>query len=383
MTTSPLEMWGFSTPAMIDIFSPASFVAAMLDFERELALALADTGIAPREVATSVASACETPITDPEGLLGTTWVAGTPVITLVDEIRGRLETDAQRSWVHYGTTTQDVIDTAQMVLSARALSELVRALEGTAREMRQIAHAHRETPHMARTFLQHARPTSFGLRVGGWLDTTLSHIERMKGMGSRLPVQLGGPVGDLAGYGDRGQDVLRALANRLGLDVPNRPWHSDRSVIRQIAAAVADAVSTMAKVAGDVALLTQSDTAEVTVRPGGSSSMRGKQNPIDAIRALAGAEIALGMASTLAGARPIELDRGLGSWHAEWAVLPMLFQAASACFEALQSLLGSLEVDEEAMAQRAGPDSMEYLESIDPKQLDAVMARYESIVGRA
>ena len=380
MSTSPLEMWGFSTPEMTELFSPTSFVAGMLEFERELILALADTGVAPQGEAAAAAAASEAPISDPEALLDATWTAGTPVIALVDELRGRVESDDVRAWIHYGSTTQDVIDSVLMMLSSRALSSLARSLERIGRKMRQIARAHRETPQMARTFLQHARPTSFGLRVVRWLDPTLDHIERMREMRSRLPVQLGGPVGDLAGYGSRGQDVMSALANRLGLRVPDRSWHSDRSVIRQVAASVADATSTMAKVAGDVALLAQSDTAEVTVRSGGSSSMSGKRNPIDAIRALAAAEIAVGMASILQGARPIELDRGLGSWHAEWAVLPTLFQGASACFDAMESLLDSLEVDEVAMTQRAGPDSTEHLASIDERQFEAVMARYESIV---
>lgn len=380
MTASPLEMWGFSTPHMTEIFSAQSLVGAMFQFERELILALADVGIAPADEAAAAAAACEAPSADPEALLGTAWTAGTPVIALVEEIRDRLDDDDRRSWVHHGSTTQDVIDTAHMSLAWRALSELIGSLEQVASLLRDVATAHRDTPQIGRTFLQHAHPTSFGRRVTGWLDPILGHIERLREMRSLLPVQLGGPVGDRATYGAKAMDVTKALAGRLGLRATDVAWHSDRSVIRQMAASVADATSTMAKVAGDVALLAQSDTAEVRVRPGGSSSMSGKRNPIDAIRALAAAEITLGLASTLESARPIELDRGLGSWHAEWGLVPSMFQAASACFDAVESLLGSLEVDKDAMAERAGPDSHDHVESIDPRQFEAVMTRYQRIV---
>lgn len=380
MTESPLELWGFSTPQMTEIFSEESLIGVMFRFERELVLALAEAGVAPTDEASAAAAACQPPSADPVALLDATWTAGSPVIALVDEIRGRLATDAERSWIHYGSTTQDVIDTAHMLLCGQALAELDRSLQRIASQMRDVARAHRDTPQIGRTFLQHALPTSFGLRAAGWLDPTLGHIERLRETRSGLPLQLGGPVGDRAAYGSRGIDVTEALASRLGLRATDVAWHSDRSVIRQLAAAVADTTSTMAKVASDVALLAQSDSAEVRVRAGGSSAMSGKRNPIDAVRALAAAEIASGMASTLERARPTELDRGLGSWHAEWALLPSMFQAASACLDAVESLLGSLEVDEEAMAERAGPDSRERIESIDPRQFESIMTRYERIV---
>lgn len=380
MTRAPLDLWGFSTPPMAEIFSAGSLIDAMFQFERELILALADVGIAPAAQADAAAAACEPPSANPEALLDTTWTAGTPVIALVDEIRGRIQNHDQRAWVHHGSTTQDVIDTAHMLLSGRALTELIGSLERVASLMRDTARAHRDTPQIGRTFLQHAHPTSFGLRVIGWLDPILGHIRRLRELRSLLPVQLGGPVGDRATYGAKGMDVTEALARRLGLRATDVAWHSDRSVIRQMAASVADAASTMAKVAGDVALLAQSDTAEVRVRPGGSSAISDKRNPIDAVRALAAAEIALVMASGLERGRPIELDRGLGSWHAEWALLPSMFQAASACFDAVESLLGSLEVDEEAMVERAGPDSRKHVESIDSRQFESVMTRYERTV---
>jgi 3-carboxy-cis,cis-muconate cycloisomerase len=380
MSTSPLVMWGFSTPEMAEVFSAASVVAAMTRFEHALVLALIDVGLAPEDEAAAAAAACESPTSDPDAILDGTWATGSPVIPLVDEIRERVESEDGRSWIHYGSTTQDVIDTAHMLLSARGLALLLESLERSATIMRSLTLAHRDTPQMGRTFLQHARPTSFGLRVLGWLDPTLGHIERLRGVRAQLPVQLGGPVGDRAPYGMYGGQIASSIAQRLGLRATDIAWHSDRSVVRAMAGAVGNTTGTMAKVATDVALLAQSDVAEVSVRPGGSSSMSGKQNPIDAIRARAAADVAMGVASMIERAGPIELDRGLGAWHAEWVTIPSLFQASSACLDAIENLLGSISVDEEAMARRAGPDSEAYLESIDARQFDSVMTRYDSIV---
>lgn len=381
MTSSSLEMWGLTTSEMTEIFSPSSLVAAMLRFEQSLALALYDAGLAPEGPARAVARACEDPIEDPLALLQSTWMTGSPVIALTDEIRGRLDTDEQRDWVHYGSTTQDVIDTAQMIVVSKALETLTGTVERIARRMRDVASTHRETVQMGRTFLQHARPTSFGMRVAGWLDPTLRHIETLRMMKDGLVVQFGGPVGDRSGYGDRGPEVARALGERLGMAVSDIAWHTDRSRIRSLAAAVGDLTGTMAKIALDIALLAQSEVEEVEVRSGGSSSLADKRNPIDAIRAMAAADISRGAASIIEGARPHELDRGLGAWHSELVALPILFQAAASATSAIESCLGSLTVDVKTMTARAGNGGDQAVGAIDQGQIDAVLSRFDEILG--
>lgn len=348
-----MSVLGLSTPAMDEVFSPEALVAAMLEFEAALAGALADTGIAPRDRAEAVVVACSEPISNPAQVLGTTWESGSPVIALVELIEQRLDDEEDVRWVHFGATSQDVIDTAHMLLARRGLALLEVSLTTTASLIGAVIENHRHQPQIGRTFLQHAVPTTFSMRAASWLGSLLHHIIVMRSARSALAVQLGGPVGNLGSYGAQGLEVSAALANLLGLETPGLPWHTDRSRVWELVGAVERPVATIAKIATDVALLAQTDTGEVSIRSGGSSSMSHKRNPIDAIRALAAADIASGAAGMIVGARSHELDRGLGSWHVEWVALPLLFRSAAAAFEAAESIFETLEIDGAAMAARA------------------------------
>lgn len=376
MSDPVLSTLGFSTPEMDEIFSATSFVSAMLEFEGALAEALSDAGIAPTAQTTAIAEVCKRPIADAEAILGTTWEAGTPVIALVDEIKSRLEDEEVRAWVHHGATTQDVIDTAQILLARQGLKQLERSLVRIARRLKELIGDHTGQTQIGRTFLQHARPTTFPHRAASWLQSTLGHIDHMRGTRSQLLVQLGGPVGNLDTYGPKGTEVMEALADRLGLSTPEIPWQTDRTPVWQIVWAVDRPVASIAKMATDVALLAQSDTAELTVRAGGSSSVADKRNPIDAVRALAAADICHGAAEMILGARPHELDRALGSWHVEWVALPLLFRSASAALEAATSMFETMEIDGAAMDSRVGqpPDEL------DATQVDRVLDAYKRIV---
>ena len=378
MTNSPLEIWGLSTPGMSELFSAASIVDSMLAFEKNLAMALADTGHIPNTSAEAIAEACDDFDVDAEAILATTWESGTPVIRLIEEIRARLD-DEDAQWVHFGSTTQDVIDSAQMLLASRALGELDSSLFSVARHLRELVLAFRDQPQVGRTFLQHATPTTFGLRAAGWLDAVLRHVIALRSTREQLPIQLGGPVGSRSAYGDRASAVSKRLAERLGLASSDLAWHSERSRILELSQRLRRVAATVAKIAFDMSLLAQSSVAELSMRPGGSSSMKGKQNPIDAIRALAATDVAAGVASIFDRARPHELDRGLGSWQAEWVALPLLFQATAASLEALESALETLRLDTDTMGRWAGPDAHESIADIDPSQIDLVLERYQAL----
>lgn len=362
---------------MDEVFGADRIVGAILQFEAALALALADAGIAPTAEAEAVASACEVQVGDAGGILATTWEKGTPLLAIVELIEARLDSEEERRWVHYGSTTQDAVDTGYVLLTREALDLLEGGLVELAGTMRNLMVKHRAQPQMGRTFLQNALPTTFGLRVAAWLDPALTHIEQLRATRDGLALQLGGPVGNLATLGDDGAAVAAALARRLELVAPYVPWHTDRTRIRAVVNTVDDAVASLAKVATDVALLAQSGIGEVTTRAGGSSSIPHKKNPIDAVRALAAADICRGAATIVRGGRPHELDRSLGSWQAEWVGLPLLFSAASAALEATRALLDSLEVNASAMGWRAGETHTQP----NTHLVDAVLARYERVVG--
>lgn len=361
---------GFSTEELADVYSTGSTVAAMLEFEAALALALADAGIAPRAEAQQVAKACQGEVDDPEAILASTWDSGTPIIALREVI------DAG-SWFHHGATSQDAVDTAQMLQAGRALETLDRRLVSIADRLRDLTAEHRDQPHMGRTFLQDARPTTFGFRTATWLDAVLDHIVELRDQRSNLPIQLGGPVGTRESYGDAGAQVVEALAERLGLSVPDISWHTNRSRVLSLAQAVERTAYTMAKIGTDIALLSSSAVGEVSVRSGGSSSMPHKQNPIDSIHAVAAASACAGAVAMLTSAPPHELDRAVGGWHVEWTALPLVFQTAGAAIEAIDLCLASLEVDQEAMAA-----PVETPTPTDQSQINKVLARHAAVLAR-
>lgn len=346
---------GFSTPAMDAIWTAGRVVEAMLEFEVALALGLADAGLGPPEAMAAVAEACRAPVAAPDQILASTWEKGTPLLALLDEVKGRLPNEEERAWVHHGTTSQDAIDTAHMLLARSALDVLEGSLTRISKSLLALTDAHRAQPHLGRTFLQSARPTTFGRRTAGWLETTLHHVDRLRRARRELPVQLGGPAGHLQ-FGAAGGRVVEAVAGRLGLVAPDLPWHADRTPIWSLVEAVAATVRSMAKISTDLALLASSDVAEIGLRGGGSSSMPEKNNPIDPIRALAAASVCRGAVATITGAAPHELDRALGSWHSEWYALPVVFASAAATLEAVDDALDSIEVHADAMGSRVPPD---------------------------
>lgn len=360
---------GFSTDELTELYSARSTVAAILEFEAALALALSDAGIAPAEEAEEVAAACGRGVADPEAILASTWESGTPLLSLREEVGGG-------DWFHFGATSQDAIDTAQMIQARRALEVVGEGLSSIARRLRDMTEEYRTQPQMGRTFLQEARVTTFGFRTALWLDSVLDHVTEVRKLQSTLPVQLGGPVGTRAAYGDAAETVTRHLADRLGLSAPAISWHTNRSPVVTLAVALERTSMTMEKIGCDVALLSASSLGEVTVRSGGSSSMPGKQNPIDSIRAVAAAGVCHGAVAMLTSSPPHQLDRGVGGWHAEWLALPLAFQSAGAAVEAIGTCLDSLEVQEETMSSNAG----EVVPEEPYASIDAVLARFEAVL---
>ena len=329
---------GFSTARMDEIFALTSRVDAMAAVESAVAAAQGAAADIPAEAAAAIVAACIDPVS--VDVLAEGWQVGTPVLGLLDVLRSRLSDDTSE-FLHLGLTTQDVVDTSSMLLIAAAIDHLGDLASHAASSLRHVIELSGHVATQARSFLQPADVTTVGFRLARWLtqlDRVRQHIYSI-----HKPLQLGGLIGDRMGIAD---DVISDIAGRLGLDA-GRPWHTDRSPIIGVVALATDFARWADKVGADIAQLVQ--LGEVTTRAGGSSAAAGKRNPIDAMRAMAAAEVCLGMATVITHAKPHELERGLGSWHAEWFTLPLVFQTAGAAMEAIGAALASFEVEPSAL----------------------------------
>jgi 3-carboxy-cis,cis-muconate cycloisomerase len=320
----------------------------MLDVEVALAAAQADAGLIPQAAAHAIADAARASSFDVAEIVSAGWEVGTPVLPLIDRLRA-LVGSPHSEHVHHGTTTQDIVDTATVLQIRAGLMGLEERWARMGDVLARLAQRHRATPMLGRSFLQAGGTISFGRKVAGWLGSVAGDISRLHEEAAALPLQLGGPLGVLDGYGDHGVAVVTGVAERLDLTIPAVSWHSDRRPIRATAGALADVAATVRNVATDTILLAQTGIEEVSVRPGRSSSVANKQNPIDAIRANAAAQFAVAQTAALLALGPHEHERAIGAWHAEWALVPTAFHGAMAAAEAIERSIASLEVHEERM----------------------------------
>ncbi|MCU1361957.1 MAG: 3-carboxy-cis,cis-muconate cycloisomerase, partial [Ilumatobacteraceae bacterium] len=268
------------------------------------------------------------------------------------------------------------VDTAFQLQIRGGLASIQTDLAALNVRLGDLARSHRASPMIGRTFLQHARPTTFGLRAAQWLDPAAELAVTLRSAQAACCIQLGGPVGTLEGLGASGQQVSARFAERLGLRHPVASWHTDRSRVVEVCQVVGRLARCMAKIATDIALLSSTEIAEVRVRAGGSSSMAGKRNPFDAVRALAAADACSASVQTIAGARPIELERGLGGWHIEWLAVPLVFMTGAASVQAMRTCVESLEVDASAMLRNLGDSPTEPAAQSAAQQVDRILAAH-------
>lgn len=346
-------------PAVDRAVDDDALVRAMLDVEAALARAAAAAGLVPAESAAAVTDAANGLDLDPAELGRRAVDSGTPVIPLVQALVSSVP-DSARDAVHVGATSQDIIDTALQLVAHRALGPLLGHLDEAAGRTAHLASAHRDTAAVARTLGQPALPTTFGLRVAGWLnglDTAADELLRIRT--TRLAVQLGGAAGTMAAYGDNGPRVAALLADELGLRDPGLPWHTERSRVLGLGSALGGAVVACGKIATDVVLLSQAEVGELAeARPGGSSAMPHKRNPARSVLVVAAARRAPGLVSTLYASGVHEQERATGAWHAEWPTLRELLRIAGGAAGHTAAVLTGLRVDTAAMRRNldaAGP----------------------------
>ena len=371
--------WAGSTAERLT--GDAALVRAMLDVEAALARALVVAGRAPTPVGTLITEVARSLRVDPRALALAARAGGNPVIPLVGELRAAVAASpstvsgstisgstitgsgiapAAAEWVHRGATSQDVLDTALMLVSARVLDESVLpALAAATDAAATLAADHRLTVQAGRTLTQHAVPITFGAKVAGWLSGLLDAQRRCAEVRRRLPAQLGGAAGTLAALAPDGIAVASAFAGECGLAEPTAPWHTTRTPVAELAAALALATGACGKAALDVTVLAQTELAEVAGDPGGeSSAMPQKHNPVTAALVVAAARQAPGALATVHLGLLAENERPAGAWHAEWQPWRELLRLAGGATEATARLLSGLRPAPAAMAAAAADPAL-------------------------
>lgn len=336
----------FVPERLLDAVSDSAWLQAMLETERALASAEARAGIVPADAATAIAESCRSELYETETLAREGGSVGNPAEPLVRALRERVGGDAAR-YVHWGATSQDVMDTASMLVARRALDLIVVELDRISAALAGLAETHRSTPMAARTLLQQAVPTTFGFKVAGWLVAVQEARGRLRAIRSeRLAAQLGGAAGTLAPLGERGVDVLRLFSEELGLAEPVLPWHTNRARIAELGGALETTAGALGKIGLDVVLLAQTEVGEVSEgRDGGSSTLPQKRNPVRSTLARACAHLVSGYASVLSRTLIQEHERAAGAWHAEWEALSGALAFTGGAAAAIAEALEGLEVD--------------------------------------
>jgi 3-carboxy-cis,cis-muconate cycloisomerase len=363
---SPLLAPMLSSGAMRAICDDAAALQHMLDFEAALARAEAATGVIPKGAAEPIARDCSVSSFDLAALAEAAPRSGNLAIPLVRALTAQVakaDPEAAR-YVHWGATSQDVIDTAAMLTLRAGIDALAADLDRAIRAFAALARKHRNTPVVARTWLQHALPMPFGLKLAEYAAALhRSRLRLIRLSKDTLALQFGGAAGTLAALGDKGLVVAERLAKELKLPLPEAPWHTHRDRIAEAACVLAIVSGTCGKIARDVSLMMQTDVSEAFEPSGegrgGSSTMPHKRNPVAAASALAAATMAPNLAATILAAQVQEHERSAGAWHAEWPTLPTLLLVTSGALGAIVDIADGLEVD--AARMRANLDATDGL----------------------
>jgi 3-carboxy-cis,cis-muconate cycloisomerase len=355
MSTLVFESF-LSTPEMIEVFSETAVVQAMLDFEAALSGAQSDEGVIPAAAGPAITGVCKAELFDLPAIVGASSRAGSLAIPLVKKLTETValfDADAA-GYVHWGSTSQDVIDTAMVISIRRALALIDRDLTTLIAGLLTLAQRHRDAPVLGRTLLQPAQVVSVGFKLVGWIAPLVRAQQRLRVAGAAaLRLQLGGAVGTLAVMGDKAPAVVRRVAQALQLAAAPAAWHTQRDELASLACEVGVLTGTLGKIAKDVSLMAQGEIGELAEPSGsgrgGSSAMPHKRNPVAAMVALAAALRVPHRVSAVLASMAQEHERGLGNWQAELAENAGLFIAAHGAMKALADVASGLQVDTQRM----------------------------------
>ncbi|MBM7505231.1 lyase family protein [Agromyces aurantiacus] len=383
--------WGLLDPGAADASGSDddAALAAMVEVERALLLAW---GSVLDEVLDAQADTLEAAALDRDALRDGVARDGVPVVALVPALRAQLEAaglSADR--LHLGATSQDVVDTALMLVAREALRAARGSLVAAGGSLATLADAHRGDVRIARSIARHGEASTLGVLAAGWLDGVTSAVAAIDALA--FPVQFGGAVGTgaaadaAAGRPTGADEVRRELAGRLGLADPGRSWHAERTPVLAVAGAAATVLAALGRIAGDATFLSREEIGEVRLAAsGGSSAMPHKQNPVDAVRITAAATEAPGLLSVVASAAIAGDERSPGRWHAEWSALRRLVRLARSSAGAAARLVGGLGFDAvraAAIVADAGPagerPARDVLAAASDRIVDRAVSRFGGV----
>lgn len=338
------------------LFDDGQWIAAMLRFESELAQAQAECGVIPEAAAEAIAQACATVEIDAQALAARAHCSGAMGMAILQPLQQWLRAHRPEGldWLHWGSTTQDVVDTAHALLTRQALQSLLAELQGLQLGLVALAERHAATPMLARSLMQPAQVTSFGFKCAQSAAALQRSRQQLQALAAQaLCVQLGGAVGNRATLGAAAAAVEQALARRLGLQACGYSWHTQRDAWLRLAMEVAVCGGSLAKLAKDWSLMSQYEVGELHEAPRGSTSsaMPHKRNPVHCMQAVAQTQPVPQLAATLLACMVQAHERGLGEWQAEVAHAASLWRHVHAAAAALRSAAQGLHVDSARMQQ--------------------------------
>ncbi|HEX4604399.1 MAG TPA: 3-carboxy-cis,cis-muconate cycloisomerase [Candidatus Angelobacter sp.] len=345
-----------TTGPLAGLFSDDSALRAMLDFESALARVEGRMGIIPRAAASTIAAVARTARLDAAAIASETLQSGTPAIpflrALMEEIRAHDPSAA--GFVHWGATSQDLCDTALVLLLQKAQRIFAPDLRRLEQALQRLSERHRRTVMLGRTWLQAAPPVTFGLKAAGWFGAVHRGSQRLTAaFEDCLVLQFGGASGTLAALGDDGPRIAQALADELKLACPEAPWHTQRDRLASLVCACGILTGSLGKMARDITLLAQNEIAEISepalTGRGGSSTMPHKQNPVGSVLALAAAQRTPGLVSSFLSAMVQEHERAAGGWQAEWSIVSAVIQNTGLAVACMAEVAEGLMVDPERM----------------------------------
>jgi 3-carboxy-cis,cis-muconate cycloisomerase len=346
-----------TTPALAELFSDESVLRAMLDFESALARAEARAGVIPKDAADTITALARPGSFDAAALSSAAFQAGTPAIPLVKALTEQVrKTNAEAArFVHWGATSQDVVDSAMSLLLKRAEPILIGDLLRLEKALAGLSERHKDSVMLGRTLLQAAPPVTFGLKAAGWLGPVRRGRRRLQnGFRDAAVLQFGGATGTLASLGEHGMAVIEALSAELGLRTASgAPWHTQRDQLATLICACGVLTGSLGKVARDIVLLMQNEVAEAS-EPGGegrggSSTMPHKRNPTACSLALTAAHRVPGLVASFLSAMLQEHERGVGGWQAEWPVVATVIQSTGVAISSMAEVAEGLSLDKEKM----------------------------------